>query len=171
MTTNDMNGDGYNYDAIYVPTDAQVANNEFRFKTEDDKARFMDYVHANGYLKGRQGKYAEAYSVYNPWVHRIDFSYKHDFKLNVAKTKHVLQLSFDMKNVLNFFNSSWGVMKTLNPEIGNEARILNYEGVDADGYATFSTPSSINGNTKTWTPNHAIGQCWYASIGIKYMFN
>ena len=26
-------------------------------------------------------------------------------------------------------------------------------------------------NTKTWTLNHAIGQCWYASIGIKYCFN
>jgi HK97 family phage major capsid protein len=45
------------------------------------------------------------------------------------------------------------------------------EGVDADGYATFSTPSSINGNTKTWAPNHNIGQCWYASIGIRYIFN
>ena len=59
----------------------------------------------------------------------------------------------------------------MNPAIGNEARILKYEGVDAEGFATFSTPTSINGNTKTWTLNHAIGQCWYASIGIKYMFN
>jgi hypothetical protein len=75
MTVNDMNGDGYNYDAIYVPTDQQVADGLFRFKTEDDKTRFMDYVHNNDYLKGRQGEYAEAYSLYSPWVHRIDFSY------------------------------------------------------------------------------------------------
>ena len=27
MTANDINGDGYNYDAIYVPTDDEVANN------------------------------------------------------------------------------------------------------------------------------------------------
>ena len=78
MNTKDMNGDGYNYDVIYVPTDEQVANNEFRFVSQDDKTRFMDYVHNNSYLKNRQGKYAEAYSVYSPWVHRIDFSYKHD---------------------------------------------------------------------------------------------
>ena len=171
MTTNDMNGDGYNYDALYIPTDAQVANNEFRFVSEDDKQRFMDYVHNDGYLKKHQGEYAEPYSVYSPWVHRIDFSYKHDFRLNVGKTKHTLQLSFDMKNVLNFFNSSWGVMKYLNPEIGSDARILKYEGVDAQGYATFSTPSSISANTTTWTPNYSLGQCWYASVGIKYMFN
>ena len=169
---NDMNSDGYNYDAIFVPTDQQVADGSFRFVSEDDKTRFMDFLHNDSYLKNHQGEYAEAYSVYSPWVHRIDFAYKHDFKVNLGSTLHRLQLSFDMKNVMNFFNSSWGVSKTLNPAIGSsEARILKYEGVDAQGYATFSTPAAIHGNTQTWVPNHAIGQCWYASIGVKYFFN
>ena len=171
MMANDMNGDGYNYDALYIPTDEQVANREFRFVSEGDKTRFMDYVHNNSYLKKHQGEYAEAYSLYSPWVHRIDLSYKHDFSVNVCGAKHTLQLLFDVKNVLNFFNSSWGVSKYLNPEIGSDPRILKYEGVDAQGYATFSTPSSIHGATKTFVPNKAIGQCWNASIGIKYIFN
>jgi hypothetical protein len=171
MMVNDMNSDGYNYDALYIPTDAQVANGEFRFVSQDDAQRFMDYVHNDSYLKNHQGEYAEPYSVYNPWVHRIDFSYKHDFKVNVGKTSHKLQLSMDIKNVLNLFNSSWGVSKFLNSEIGSEARILKYEGVDADGYATFSTPAAISANTETWAPNHAVGQCWYASVGIRYIFN
>ena len=171
MMANDMNQDGYNYDALYIPTDEQVANREFRFVSEGDKTRFMDYVHNNSYLKNHQGEYAEAYSLYNPWVHRIDLRYKHDFSLNVCGAKHTLQLLLDVKNVLNFFNSSWGVSKYLNPEIGSDPRILKYEGVDAEGYATFSTPSSISGDTKTFVPNKAIGQCWNASIGIKYIFN
>ncbi len=171
MTTNDMNGDGYAYDAIYIPTDAQVANNEFRFVSDNDRDRFMAFVHKDKYLSKHQGEYAEAYSVYSPWVHRFDFSYKHDFKVKAGKTTNILQLGFDIKNLMNLFNSNWGVMKIINPEIGSEARILKYEGIDADGYATFSTPSAINGSTKTFTANHAIGQCWYASIGIKYMFN
>ena len=171
MTANDINGDGYNYDAIYVPTDEEVTNGQFRFVSESDKTRFMDYVHANDYLKNQQGKYAEAYSVYSPWVHRVDFGYKHDFALNSGKNKQMLQLSLDVKNVMNLFNSNWGVAKYLNPEIGSEARILKYEGVDAEGFATFSTPSSINGNTQTFTPSYSLGQCWYASIGIKYLFN
>ena len=172
MMANDMNADGYNYDAIFVPTDQQVADGSFRFVSEDDKTRFMDFLHNDSYLKNHQGEYAEAYSVYSPWVHRIDFAYKHDFKVNLGSTMHRLQLSFDMKNVMNFFNSSWGGSKTLNPAIGSsEARILKYEGVDAQGYATFSTPAAIHGNTQTWVPNHAIGQCWYASIGVKYFFN
>ena len=171
MMVNDMNSDGYNYDALYIPTDAQVANGEFRFVSQDDAQRFMDYVHNESYLKNHQGEYAEPYSLYSPWVHRIDFAYKHDFKVNVGKTSHKLQLSMDIKNVLNLFNSSWGVSKSLNSAIGSEARILKYEGVDADGYATFSTPAAISANTETWAPNHAVGQCWYASVGIRYIFN
>ncbi len=171
MMVNDMNSDGYNYDALYIPTDGEVANKQFRFVSEDDAQRFMAYVHKDDYLSSHQGEYAEPYSVYSPWVHRIDFAYKHDFKVNVGKTTHKLQLSMDIKNVLNLFDSSWGVSKMLNSEIGSEARILKYEGVDADGYATFSTPSAISGKTKTWAPNYSVGQCWYASIGIRYIFN
>ena len=171
MTTNDMNGDGYNYDALYIPTDEQVATKQFRFVSQGDADRFMEYVHNSKYLSAHQGEYAEGYSLYSPWAHRVDFSYKHDFKVKAGNNTNVLQLGFDVKNVLNLFNSSWGVMKYLNPAIGSDARILKYEGVDADGYATFSTPGSISGSTETFVPNHAIGQCWYASIGIKYMFN
>ena len=178
IMANDINNDSYNYDAIYIPTDAQVSNKEFRFVSNDDAQRFMDFVHNNDYLSSHQGEYAEAYSVYSPWVHRVDFSYKHDFKLEVGKTKHTLQLSFDMKNLLNFFNSSWGVAKIANQEFSTSpssgvqySQILKYEGVDVDGYATFSTPKSINGDTNMWQSNHTLGQCWYASIGIKYIFN
>lgn len=170
MLANDMNGDGYSYDALYIPTDEQVANREFRFVSEDDKTRFMDYVHKDNYLSKHQGEYAEAYSVYSPWFHRLDFSYKHDFKVRIGGSTNTLQLNLDIKNVLNLFNSKWGVMKVINPEI-TDARILKYEGADAEGYATFSTPEAVSGSLETFTPNYAIGQLWYASVGIKYMFN
>lgn len=173
MLTNDMNQDGYTYDLVYIPRDDQVGvgKGEFRFASEDDMKRFMDFVHNNDYLKKHQGQYAGTYADPSPWVHRIDFSYKHDFNFNVKDTKHKLQLSFDMKNVLNFFDSTWGVAKYLNPAIGNDARILTYNGKDGDGYPIFSTPASINGKTETWTYSYDVGQCWYASIGIKYFFN
>ena len=63
--------------------------------------------------------------------------------------------------------------KHINPDVftTGEARILKYEGMDKDGYATFSTVKGIDGNTQTFVHNHALGQCWYASIGIKYLFN
>ena len=170
MTSNDMNGDGYNYDLIYIPTDEQVANGDFRFVSQDDADRFMNYVHADPYLSKNQGKYAESYSVYSPWTHRLDFSYKHDFKVKTGNSTNTLQLNVDFKNILNLFNSNWSVAKYMNPELG-EGRILKYEGVDKDGYATFSTASAVNPNTQVWVDSIGIGQCWYASVGIKYMFN
>ena len=170
MTSNDMNGDGYNYDLIYIPTDEQVANGDFRFVSQDDADRFMNYVHADPYLSKNQGKYAESYSVYSPWTHRLDFSYKHDFKVKTGNSTNTLQLNVDFKHILNLFNSNWSVAKYMNPELG-EGRILKYEGVDKDGYATFSTASAVNPNTQVWVDSIGIGQCWYASVGIKYMFN
>ena len=171
MTTNDMNGDGYNYDALYIPTEDQVNKREFRFVSMDDQTRFMDFVRHDKYLSKHMGQYAEGYSLYSPWVHRLDLSYKHDFTVKCGKNTNTLQLCLDLKNVLNLFNSSWGVSKYLNPAIGSDARILKYEGVDAEGFATFSTPSAVSGSTPTFVPNHALGQCWYASVGIKYLFN
>ena len=170
MTVNDMNGDGYNYDALYIPTDELVKNNEFRFASADDRDRFMAYLHNDKYLSQHQGQYPEAYSVYSPWVHRFDFSYKHDFKVKVGNSVNKLQLSLDVKNILNLFNSSWGVSKYMNLDLV-EGRILKYEGADAEGYPVFSTPKAVNANTQTFVPNKSIGQCWYASVGIKYMFN
>ena len=188
LTVNDMNGDGYPYDAIYIPTDADLAGNydasgnwtgkgNFRFVSSDDQKNFVDFLNNNDYLKNHRGEYAEAYSDYSPWVHRIDFSYKHDFKVNVANTSHTLQLGFDVKNVLNLFDSSWGVSKIANLDYSTSpsssvqySRVLKYEGVDADGYALFSTPGAIDRRTEQWKPYHSLGQCWYASIGVKYYF-
>ena len=170
MLANDMNGDGYSYDAMYIPTDKQVADGEFRFASADDQKRFMDFVHNDSYLSSHQGEYAEAYSVYSPWVHRVDIGYKHDFRVKAGKSMNTLQLGFDIKNVMNLFNNSWGVMKAMNSKL-NSGRILKYENTDAEGYAVFSTPSAVSGNTKVWAPNYVIGQTWYMSIGLKYMFN
>ena len=170
MTANDMNGDGYAYDALYIPTDKEVADKQFRFVSDNDRDRFMEYVHNDKYLSKHQGEYAEAYSIYSPWVHRVDVSYKHDFKIKVGKTTNTLQLSLDVKNLMNLFNSKWGVAKYMNPDL-NEGRILKYDSTDSEGYPVFSTPALVKSGVKTFVPYTAIGQCWYASIGIKYMFN
>lgn len=170
MMVNDMNGDGYNYDALYIPTEKQIEDNEFRFVSDDDRNRFVSYVRNDKYLSRNRGKYAEAYSVYSPWVHRIDLGYKHDFKIKSGNSVNTIQLSVDLKNVLNLFNSKWGVSKAMNAAI-TDGRILKYEKTDSEGYPVFSTPSAVNGNLQTFTPIISVGQCWYASVGIKYMFN
>ena len=166
MYSNDMNGDSYKYDAIYIPK----SKDELMFVSQDDADRFWNYLEHDSYLKNHKGKYAEAYSVYSPWAHTVDFRYAHDFKINIGKTVNILQLNFNISNLLNMFNSSWGVSKYMNPNL-NSGRILTYEGVNASGVPVFSTPAAVQPGVKTWTYDHSIGQCWYAQIGLKYMFN
>ena len=168
MYANDMNGDNYNYDAIYIPKEI----NELEFASWDDKSRFWEFMTKVDpkNLFDKRGTYAEGYSVYSPWVHRLDFRYTHDFKIKLGKTTNTLQVNFDVKNILNLFNSSWGVSKQMNPEL-NSGRILKMEGVNADGVPVFSTPKAVSGTTQLWTLYHDIHQCWYAQIGIKYLFN
>lgn len=171
MTTNDVNGDSYNYDVIYIPSSSEIYDeSQVRFVSEDDRDRFWAYVNNDSYLKKHKGEYAEAYSVYSPWVHRVDFRYTHDFKIKLGKTTNTLQLGIDVKNLLNLFNSSWGVSKYMNSDL-NSGRILTLDHIDNDGVPVYSTPSAVSGSTKTWTYYHGLGQCWYAQIGIKYMFN
>ena len=166
MLKNDMNGDTYAYDALYIPSNPD----EIRFTSQDDRDRFWAFVENDSYLKNHKGQYAEAYSVYSPWAHRIDFHFAHDFKVKCGNNTSILQLNVDVKNVLNLFNNSWGVLKYMNPSL-DSGRILKYERVDQEGYPVYSTPSAVSGSTETWTYNKAIGQCWYAQVGLKFMFN
>ena len=171
MTVNDINMDGYNYDSVYIPTDVQIDDpSQIRFASDDDKARFWAYVNNDPYLSAHKGEYAEPYSVYSPWVHRLDFRFTHDFKVKIGSSTNTLQLSLDIKNILNMFNSSWGVSKYMNPDL-NSGRILSLKEIADDGVPVYTTPSAVNGSVEKWVYNHDIGQCWYAQIGLKYMFN
>ena len=166
MYDNDFNGDNYNYDVIYIPKD----KNDIRFASEDDANRYWAYANNDPYLAKHKGEYAEAYSVYSPWVHRFDFRYSHDFKVKIGKSTNTLQLNVDFKNIGNLFNSSWGVSKYMNPAL-KSGRILALDHVDAEGYPVFSTNANVKPGVQTWQYNHDIYQCWSLQVGIKYMFN
>ena len=164
MYSQDLNKDGYAYDLIYIPAKAE----DVLWATPEDAENFFAYMNQDKYLSTHKGQYAEAYSVYSPWTHRVNFRYAHDFKVNVGKSVNKLQLNVDFNNILNMFNPAWGVAKYMNNSI-NEGRILSVDHINNDGQPVFK--SNVNGNMSTWTPTSGIGQCWYFQVGIKYMFN
>jgi len=164
MYFNDINGDGYSYDLMYIPRD----ESEIRFVTPDDGARYWAFANQDKYLSSHKGQYAEAYGLTQPVVHTIDFHYAHDFKLKIGKNTNTLQLNFDVNNLMNLFNSSWGVAKTFSTD-ALSGNILKYEYTDNEGYPVFST--RIGEGVKTWDYSYSSGNCWYMQIGIRYMFN
>lgn len=166
MFINDMNNDGYIYDLIYIP----MEGDDISFVSEDDRNRFMSFVARDKYLSAHRGEYAKAYAVYSPWIFRLDFNYAHNFIIKSKNNSHKLQINLDFKNILNLFNSSWGVSKILNPAL-NEGRILRTTTITPDNRPIIETISSLTPTIDIWVPHHSVSECWYAKIGIKYFFN
>ena len=164
MYSQDLNRDGYAYDLIYIPATAD----EVLWATPQDAENFFAFVEQDKYLSTHKGQYAEAYSVYSPWTHRLNFRFAHDFKVNIGKSTNTLQLNVDFNNILNMFNPEWGVAKYMNSSINN-GQILSVDHITNDGAPVFK--SNVKAGMPTWTPSSGIGQCWYFPVGIQYMFN
>ena len=92
-----------------------------------------------------------------------------DFDVKIGNTRNRLQLSLDIMNVGNLFNSKWGVAKNMGS--CNNGQVLKVNKVE-NNTPVFSM-MKVNGEyaTKTWNFNHNYDQCWKMQIGIKYTFN
>ena len=168
--SNDLNGDGNAYDLIYIPKD----DSEIRFVSAGDADRYWAFAAQDKYLSAHKGQYAEAYAVNQPFRHVFDFRFAHDFVVKLGSTVNTLQLSLDIQNVGNLFNSQWGVSKNWNPDVPNDssngyAKILKYERTDPDGVPVFSC--TVPAGAPTWDFVHSLANCWYMQIGVKYLFN
>ncbi len=163
--TNDMNGDGYSSDLIYIPS----GRGDINFVSQADEDAFFNFMEQDKYLKANKGKYAEAYAARSPWLHRFDLRLLREYYFNIGETKNTLQFSLDFINVGNLINSEWGVTK--NNNISNNGQILTYEGVDANNEPTFSF-IQVDGAypTKTYDYNSFYGEAWQLQVGVKYMF-
>jgi hypothetical protein len=111
--------------------------------------------------------------VTQPFRHVFDFRFAHDFVVNLGKTRNVLQLSLDVQNVGNLFNSRWGVSKSWNTDVPHDnnknGKVLKLERIDPDGVPVYST--LVGSGVKTWDYTYSLANTWYMQIGIKYMFN
>ena len=154
---------------MYIPTDEQIANGTYRFETQADRDNYVAFAAQDKYLSSHKGQYAEAYAVTAPWVHTFDFRYAHDFVVKIGSVKNTLQLSLDLVNAGNLFNSSWGVAKTFSNDVPSNGGILTYVRTDPDGVPVLS--HNVPAGAKTWDLAHTYANCWYMQIGIKYLFN
>ena len=160
----DLNGDNNNYDLMYIPRD----DSEIRFASDDDRVAFWQFVEQDDYLRNHKGEYAEAYSAYAPWVHKIDFRWAHDFDLKIGNTTHRLQISADVQNILNIFNSKFGVEKVMTNNSCNAGKILSLKEIK-DGVPVFKT--NVPMGASTYEYSNSNGQCWRLQVGVKYYFN
>ena len=165
--SNDMNGDGMASDLMYIPNDV----NELKWVSEEDMNAFKTFMENDKYLSEHKGQYAEAYAGRSPWRHILDARIAKTFKKTIGKTTHCFELSVNASNLLNMFNSSWGLYKYTcygSYEVVNPLKVDHFE----DNTPVFSM-NKVNGEypTETFTNTHInTNQCWSLMLGLKYSF-
>ncbi len=157
----DPNSDGIgNNDMIYIPRN----KSEIVLSTSDaNDPRTIDqiwtqldnYISQDKYLDARRGQYASRNATFAPWVNRLNFSLLQDFYVDVKGKRNTLQFSLNIDNLLNMFNSSWGLVRF--QARGNLMRFLGYEQPHTAG--TTTSPFATVG------PSSTVGLPWAATTG------
>ncbi|HXJ98161.1 MAG TPA: hypothetical protein VNJ50_04900, partial [Gelidibacter sp.] len=163
---NDMNGDGWSTDLIYIPKD----RGDIQFISQADEDAFFNFMEQDKYLKKNKGKYAEANGARSPWVHTFDLRLVREYYINIGENKNTLQLSLDFLNVGNMLNSKWGVAKNANTT--NSGRILRYEKDASINNVPSYSFAKVSGDypMDSFDYNYNYNQTWKLQIGAKYSF-
>lgn len=175
-----LNGDGEyrGADLIYVPT----AASEISFGEYDNDLGLIVYapnspeftamwseldnaIAENDFLNSSRGDYAERNGARAPFYHIFDFRFSQDLFVNVADARQTLQLTFNVFNLGNLLNNSWG--RRYYVSNGNYT-FMNLAGFDGDGtpvynFTDFGDPFDID-------DSGINSSRWQAQIGIRYIF-
>ena len=165
--SNDMNGDGMASDLMYIPNNV----NDLLWVSDEDKAAFQTFMDNDPYLSTHKGQYAEAYAGRAPWAHYLDARVAKTFKKTIGKTTHCFELSANFDNVLNMFNSSWGLYKY--SCYGNANTIAPLKVDHFENNTPVFSMNKVNGEypTQTYTETYTnTNQCWSVMLGLKYSF-
>ena len=173
-------GNGSNAPLPYIPKNQSDINlrDNGTYTAAQQWTDLSAFIEGDKYLKTRKGQYAERNGLRTPWVHDIDMKIMHEFRLSKTNKQHTLQISFDVLNVLNLINNSWGhvnFVTNLNNYTVNFLKFVNdannkAAGTPASGYQptfNFVKPTGIDNHYYTLDP---INSRWQGQLGVKYTF-
>lgn len=142
-------GDGH---LLYIPT---VNDPNVVFASAEVEAQFNQLVSDFGLEKYR-GQNVPKGHARAPWVNTLDFHFSQEVPFYFGK----FELTFDMENLLNFFDSDWGRFEDANfPQI----TAINVDINDQNQFVYSGTP----GADLTFRPLQSI---WRMQLGAKYKF-
>lgn len=159
---------------MYIPNSANELNfQEFtlggRTVTAAEQATLLDaYINQDEYLSANRGSVAERNGALRPFVNRFDLRFTQDLVFTNDK-KNRLQLSIDILNIGNMFNSEWGIQK-----FAFQNNLLNYRGTNDAGepvYRLNTVPGTSEFPTETFRTTTSLGDTWRMQVGIRYIFN
>ncbi|MBC7398819.1 MAG: TonB-dependent receptor [Mucilaginibacter sp.] len=166
---------GQQVSLVYIPNVGEGAN----FFTDivggataaTQAAAFDAFIDKDSYLKTRRGKYTERNAAFTPWNNDLDFRFSQDFKFGNGKKKQVITFTYDIINLTNLLNKSWGQYyfsaNTFNStsSVGLAAKTTPAFGAAATTYPKYTfadpgTPYSVDLFTSRWQ----------MQFGVRYTF-
>jgi hypothetical protein len=169
----DVNGDGQGgNDLIYIPKNQgeiifseNDASGNF-FATPDAQwAAFNAFIEQDDYLSENRGTIAERNGLVNPWYFNIDLRILQDFSFLLVGKTHTFQLSFDILNVANLLNSSWGVRKVADTRATSPLQLV---GFDSNGEPMLNFDTNVK---ETFIDDPGLFSRWQMQMGLRYFFN
>ncbi len=184
LLNDDPQGSTTDADLIYIPrsyaTYAEAeANSEIRFldipvsssdatvkvSKEQQWQDLNQFIENDEYLSSRRGEYAERNGARLPFTNVLDLRLLQDFFIMFGKTKHTLQLSFDVFNFTNMLNKDWGRQYFLT---NDNFPIIQYVSTGADNVPNFQFNKPA---TKNNIDDSGINSSrWQAQVGVRYSF-
>jgi hypothetical protein len=177
----DFTRDGTNKTLIYVPANPAeiqfeplniVVNNSIKTISADEQSQaFFHYIEQDGYLRKRKGQYAERNAGLLPWRHQFDLRLSHDLTLDMGRKTHTLQLTCDVLNAGNLFNSNWGLRKVVNATA--ILHPVNLDVVKPGGNIVPAFQMAVIGEklvTKTFRNEVSIASVYQVQFGLRYIF-
>lgn len=168
---NEVGSSSRNRSLIYIPADASEINFvESNGVSPADQWTLLDaFIENDPYLSQNRGSYAEKNSNWMPWMSFLDLSLRQDFGVNVGGKMNKIQVSWDVFNLANLINPSWGVRYTV-PGNFNNFFLYSFEGYDTDGTTPqFSYTDDAIGTDALNIDN--FNSRWRMRLGVRYIFN
>jgi hypothetical protein len=174
---------------VYIPKDLQEAQ---RLVPNPAQAQaFNDFISNNSYLNSRRGNFTERNGGRTPWNTQLDMRLMHEFRFNAGKKFHSVQFTWDIINLANLINKTWGrvyfVSNTFNSTVGlGLTRLSGSAGTIGTsspnplvGGQISSTPGDIGNNyypqfsftqpTNTYSIDQLASR-WQMQLGLRYSF-
>jgi hypothetical protein len=173
----DLNNDGNSSsDLMYVPKNAKDPN-EIQFQasflypngvsyTGAQMAELFDnYIKQDPYLSKHRGQVVQRNGAKLPWADRLDMKVAQDIFTNVGKSRHTIQVTADVYNVLNLVNHDWGIRK-----ISTVANPLQLNSVTA-GIPQYRL-TAFNGApvVASFQDNVSTSTTYAIQLGVRYLF-
>ena len=177
-----VNRMGQQLSLTYIPNAGETANFIAVIPsspTESEQAQiaaFDGFIDADKYLKTRRGQFTERNAAFTPWNNSLDFRFTQDFKFGAGKNKQVLTFTYDIVNLTNLINKSWGnyyfSANTFNSTSSVGLRAKTPSSLTTPSFATVSTTYPKYNFTDPGVPYSVdlFASRWQMQFGVRYSF-